>query len=136
MFINIGCFMFSQVQQALQVTGTGDFEAGYPSPQTHPWQDLRSFLQLCRKDQLSIQAIWLSLTFLSCHKTLLGGKTQEEVATSGHFPRLHHLIKDFLSLHQHYPQPALPVSLPFLFTIVCSFLQLPTVPLQCLVPHR
>ncbi len=63
---------------------------------------------------------------LSCHQTLLGRQNSRGGRNLRPFPRLHHLIKDFLSLHQHYPHQHYP-SLSLSFYHVCSFLQLPTV---------
>lgn len=56
-------------------------------PQTHPWQDLRCFLRLCRKDLLSLfrQFGWAS-PYYPATKHCWGDKTQAEVTTSGHFP--------------------------------------------------
>lgn len=78
--------MFSQVQQALQVTGTGDFEAGYPSPRcTHgrTWEASCGYAE--RTNSLFRQLGWAS-PFCPATKHCWGGKTQGEVATSGHFP--------------------------------------------------
>lgn len=76
--------MFSQVQQALQVTGTGDSEAGYPSlRRTHgrTWEASCGYAK--RTNPLFRQFGWAS-PFYPATKHCWGGKTQGEVATSGH----------------------------------------------------
>lgn len=86
MFINISCFMFSQVQQALQVTGTRDSEAGYPSSRgTHgrTWEASCGYAE--RTNYTFWQFGWASL-FHPATKHCWGGKAQGETATSGHLP--------------------------------------------------
>lgn len=73
--------MFSQVQQ---VTGTGDFEAGYPNPRHgRTWE--ASYGNAKRTNSLFRQFGWAS-PFYPATKHCWWGKTQGEIANSGHLP--------------------------------------------------
>lgn len=76
--------MFSQVQQALQISGTGGFKAGYPiSRRTHGRTWGASCCYTERTHPLFRQSGWASPLYPAT-KHCWGGKTQGEVTTSGH----------------------------------------------------